>query len=97
MYTITLSKKGLKKAISKNNISNLLTKLLPRNITRKFAIDLDIYGSNKKKQQNNKIKKITIISGNMMLQDELSIFILDLFLFFIIYDLNKVTQFNYTG
>jgi len=49
MYTITLSKKGLKKAISKNNISNLLTKLLPRNITRKFAIDLDIYGSNKKK------------------------------------------------
>ena len=50
---------------SKNNISDLLTKLLLRNITRKFAIDLDIYSSNKEKQ-NNKMKKITIISGRML-------------------------------
>ena len=35
---------------SKNNIFNLLTKLLLRNITRKFTIDLDIYSSNKEEK-----------------------------------------------
>ena len=51
---------------SKNNIFNLLTKLLLRNITRKFTIDLDIYSSNKEEKQNNKMKKITIISGRIL-------------------------------